>query len=115
MRPARHLVVMARLPRLGRVKTRLAADIGAQAALRFYRSQTAALLARLGRDARWRTWLAITPEAAAWRCPPPWRFRGATIGQGGGDLGQRMGRLFRVLPPGPVVIVGSDIPAIRAA
>ncbi len=114
MRPARHLVVMARLPRLGRVKTRLAADIGALAALRFYRNQTAVLLRRLSRDTRWHTWLALTPEAEARRAPPPWLFRGSTIGQGGGDLGQRMGRLFRRLPVGPVVIVGSDIPAIGA-
>ena len=34
-------------------------------------------------------------------------------GQGQGDLGQRMKLPFRVLPPGPVVLVGSDIPAMR--
>lgn len=32
-----------------------------------------------------------------------------------GDLGARMQRLFARLPPGPVVIVGSDIPSIRPA
>lgn len=37
------------------------------------------------------------------------------IAQGQGDLGHRMGRLFRDLPPGPVVIVGADIPGIGAA
>ena len=36
------------------------------------------------------------------------------IAQGGGDLGTRMDRILRVLPPGPVVIVGSDIPGIEA-
>src|SRR4030095_9320557 len=30
-----------------------------------------------------------------------------------GDLGQRMKRPFRLLPPGPVVLVGSDIPAMQ--
>ncbi|WP_293205050.1 DUF2064 domain-containing protein, partial [Parvibaculum sp.] len=30
-----------------------------------------------------------------------------------GDLGHRMGRLFRDLPPGPVVIIGADIPGIE--
>src|SRR5262249_19701526 len=34
--------------------------------------------------------------------------------QGGGDLGRRMQRLFRLLPPGPAIIVGSDIPTINA-
>ena len=33
--------------------------------------------------------------------------------QGKGDLGQRMRRLFAALPPGPAIIVGSDIPAIE--
>ena len=35
------------------------------------------------------------------------------MGQGEGDLGQRMGSLFRDLPPGPVVIIGADIPGIE--
>ena len=35
--------------------------------------------------------------------------------QGDGDLGVRMQRLFERLPPGPVVVIGSDIPAIRPA
>ena len=34
--------------------------------------------------------------------------------QGKGDLGQRMRRLFAALPPGPAIIIGSDIPAIEA-
>ncbi len=33
--------------------------------------------------------------------------------QGNGDLGKRMQGVFDSLPPGPVVIVGSDIPGIR--
>ena len=35
--------------------------------------------------------------------------------QGDGDLGLRMQRLFNRLPPGPVIVIGSDIPAIRPA
>ena len=35
------------------------------------------------------------------------------VPQGRGDLGARMARPFRHLPPGPVVIVGSDIPEVR--
>lgn len=35
--------------------------------------------------------------------------------QGGGDLGARMARAARTLPPGPVVIVGCDIPGLTAA
>lgn len=109
---ARHLVVMARAPRLGCVKRRLARDIGDIAALRFYRAHTAALLRDLGGDARWTTWLAVTPDAVARDPRGLWSFRGPVIAQGGGDLGRRMFRLFEALPPGPVVIVGSDIPGI---
>ena len=113
MRPARHLVVFLRQPRLGRVKSRLAAGIGALAALSFYRLATAQLLRRVARDRRWRCHVWITPDRAARR--PPWRAAAEWRGQGGGDLGRRMARVFRVLPPGPAVIVGSDIPALRPA
>ena len=116
----RHLVVMARAPRLGGVKRRLARDIGAVEALRFYRSHTSALLRELSRDPRWTTWLAVTPDGAARDPRGLWGFglggfEGPVVPQGGGDLGQRMFRLFDKLPPGPVVIVGSDIPGITPA
>jgi hypothetical protein len=113
MNPSRHLVIFLRAPRLGRVKSRLAAGIGALAALRFYRLATAQLLWRMGRDRRWRCHVWITPDRAARR--PPWRVPAQWRGQGAGDLGQRMARVFHTLPPGPAIIIGSDIPAIRPA
>ncbi len=114
-----HLVVFARAPRLGAVKRRLARDIGAVGAWRFYRNTTADLLRRLAGDARWHTWLAITPDQAARHPGALWRSgaraaRARIVGQGGGDLGARMGRVIAALPAGPVVIVGSDIPGIEA-
>jgi uncharacterized protein len=114
MRPARHLVVFLRAPRLGRVKSRLAAGIGPLAALRFYRLVSERLLRELGRDRRWRCHLCLTPDRAA-RGPRPWRVDAQYRAQGGGDLGERMARVFRSLPPGPVVIIGSDIPAMTHA
>ncbi|MDJ0970346.1 MAG: TIGR04282 family arsenosugar biosynthesis glycosyltransferase [Kiloniellales bacterium] len=111
-RPARHLVIFARAPRLGRVKRRLAKDLGALAALRFHRLNTQVLLRRLSGDPRWTTWLAVTPDVDARGSAAIWRHRGPLLAQGGGDLGARMGRVLRWLPPGPVVIVGSDIPGI---
>jgi hypothetical protein len=113
MTPARHLVVFLRQPRLGRVKSRLAAGIGALEALRFYRLATAQLLRCLARDRRWRCHAWITPDRAARHSP--WRVAAQWQGQGQGDLGRRMARVFRVLPPGPALIIGSDIPAIRSA
>ena len=113
-RLSRHLVVFARAPRLGTVKRRLARDIGALGALRFHRDATAALLRRLGQDARWTCWLAVTPDAWAGRPGGLWPRCPNLIAQGGGDLGPRMGRVLVALPPGPVVIVGADIPDIQA-
>jgi rSAM/selenodomain-associated transferase 1 len=112
--PTRHLVIMARAPRLGRVKRRLARDIGAGAAHPFYRDTTAGLLRALSRDTRWQCWLAVTPDAAALEGRGLWGTKCPVVPQGHGDLGQRMGRLLWFLPPGPLVIVGSDIPGIRA-
>jgi uncharacterized protein len=111
MRPERHLVVFLRAPRLGQVKSRLAAGIGAVAALGFYRRTSAPLLRRLTRDRRWRCHLALTPDSAA-SGKRSWPVRALRRGQGGGDLGRRMARVFATLPPGPAVIVGSDIPAM---
>jgi rSAM/selenodomain-associated transferase 1 len=111
MRPRRHLVIMAKAPRLGRVKRRLAREIGAGAALVFYRAALRRLLRGVGRDPRWRSWLYVTPDRAA-RGAAPWAQRLPRRPQGRGDLGARMRRPLAELPPGPVVIVGSDIPAI---
>lgn len=103
-----HLVVMARAPRLGAVKRRLAKDIGALAALRFYRHTLSKLLREVGHDPRWRTRVALTPDRGARS-----RYLGIScLPQGRGDLGARMGRFLRNLPAGPVVIVGSDIPGL---
>lgn len=108
----RHLVVFARAARMGRVKSRLARGIGVVAAWQFYRVTLAATLRRLDGDGRWRCWLAVTPDtAAAAPRPDGWR----PVAQGAGDLGRRMGRVMRSLPPGPAVIVGTDVPDLTAA
>jgi rSAM/selenodomain-associated transferase 1 len=112
---AKRLVIMAKSPEMGRVKRRLAREIGASAAIRFYRFCLSHTVLRLAADRRWRTVLAVDPGRG-----PATRFaplpRGlARMRQGDGDLGLRMQRLFGRLPPGPVLIVGSDIPSIRPA
>ncbi len=109
----RHLVIMVRAPRLGAGKRRLARDLGALAAWRFQRAMLTRVLRRLARDPRWTTWLAVTPDRAA--CPAArWGTRARVIPQGAGGLGARMARLLREPPPGPVVVVGSDIPDLDA-
>jgi rSAM/selenodomain-associated transferase 1 len=103
---------MAKRPAMGRVKRRLAREVGASAALRFYRSSLSHAVLRLAADPRWLTVIALDSVADGVRVLPR---RAATMRQGEGDLGIRMQRLFTRLPPGPVVIVGSDIPSIRPA
>jgi len=104
---------MAKSPRAGRAKRRLAASVGAIPATRFYRSCLAHTLMRLARDPRWQTLLAVSPDSEV--SAPFWPRGIERLPQGDGDLGARMQRLFRRLPPGPAIIVGSDIPAIKAS
>jgi rSAM/selenodomain-associated transferase 1 len=103
---------MAKSPLLGRVKRRLGRDIGAVAATRFYRSCLSHTVVRLARDPRWRTMLAIDPDRAIAQNVWPARESIMLLPQGEGDLGRRMQRLFALMPPGPAIIIGSDIPAI---
>jgi rSAM/selenodomain-associated transferase 1 len=106
----RTLVVMVKAPVMGRVKTRLAREVGSIEALRFYRSATAALLRRLAFDPRWRTVLAIDPPRAC--RASHWSRAIARSPQCRGDLGVRMRDQLGRAPHGPVVLIGSDIPGI---
>jgi glycosyltransferase A (GT-A) superfamily protein (DUF2064 family) len=106
----RHLVIFARRPQLGVGKRRLAADVGDVEALRFARGALDRLTRTLGRDPRWRLWLAATPDR-----PLDWVRARAAMPQGPGDLGERLTRVIEALPPGPVVILGSDTPTVTRA
>ena len=107
----RTLVIFLKEPRPGRVKTRLGRDIGMVEAAWWFRHQAARLIRRLRRDRRWRTVLAVSPgrEGLASRFWPAHLPRWP---QGPGDLGDRMGRALRAMPPGPVIIIGADIPGL---
>lgn len=109
----RHLVIFAKTPAMGRVKSRLAQDIGLVAAWHFYTKTAKQISHRLSRDPRWQTSIALTPDTDAHQRGPFWPQTAGRIPQGFGDLGARMGRVFEVLPPGPVIIIGTDVPAIR--
>ena len=109
----RHLVLFVRAPQLGSGKRRLAREIGDVATVRFERLMIALLLRRLARDRRWRLRVTVTPDKAR-RHARHWRRGIEAVGQGGGDLGIRMRRALAACPPGPVVLVGGDIPALEA-
>ncbi|WP_170329553.1 TIGR04282 family arsenosugar biosynthesis glycosyltransferase [Ruegeria arenilitoris] len=106
----RTLVIMVKEPRPGRVKTRLGRDIGMVGAAWWFRHQTRSLIRRL-RDPRWQIVLAVSPDrdgltSRIWPAELP------RAAQGRGDLGDRMGRMLRGMPKGPVCLIGADIPGI---
>ncbi len=107
------LVVMVKEPHPGRVKTRLGADLGMVAAAWWFRHQVHRLLRSL-EDPRWELVLAVSPDAEG-LASRVWPAHLPRIAQGRGDLGARMGRLLRGLPPGPVCIIGADIPDVTSA
>ena len=97
----------------GQVKTRLAKGIGAVAAAGWYRRSLNGLVRRVGQDRRWQSVLAVSPDnAVASRLLPGCV---AQVPQGRGDLGARMARALAGQGPGPVVLVGSDVPGIDRA
>lgn len=104
---------MVKEPRPGRVKTRLGRDIGMVGAAWWFRHQVTRLLRGVD-DPRWQTILAVTPDHQGLRSRI-WPAHLPRVPQGSGDLGARMGRLLRGLPPGPVCIVGADVPGITRA
>jgi rSAM/selenodomain-associated transferase 1 len=107
------VILFARAPRLGTVKSRLARGIGQRAALRFYMGTLAAVARPIARDRRWTTLLATTPGGARARWD---RFVPAAtrrIAQPRGDLGRRMAGAMR--PHCVAILAGSDVPGLRPA
>jgi rSAM/selenodomain-associated transferase 1 len=102
---------MVKLPRPGRVKTRLARALGTTGAAWWYRHQVSTLTRRL-QDPRWRLVLAVSPDHEGLKSRV-WPSHIDRIPQRGGDLGARMACALSLSGPGPVCVIGSDIPRIR--
>lgn len=108
------LVLLARAPVLGRVKTRLAAEIGAHAALEAHRRLTERQVA--ARPPGWPLEIHVDPPGSAhavtgWLGLPP----ATAFDQSPGDLGQRLahaaaGAFSR--GAGSVCVIGSDCPVL---
>lgn len=103
---------MVKEPHPGRVKTRLGRDIGMVGAAWWFRHQVARLLRRV-QSPRWKTVLALSPDHQG-LTSRIWPSRMERWPQGGGDLGDRMARMMRRAPPGPVCVIGADIPGIMS-
>ncbi|RSK34557.1 TIGR04282 family arsenosugar biosynthesis glycosyltransferase [Hymenobacter metallilatus] len=111
-----HLLIFARHPELGRVKTRLAADIGAEGALAVYQELLAHTRAVVAPLAVHKTvWLAEAPAAPL--PAPEWPGYEPLL-QPAGDLGQKMQTAFAhafARQAGRVLIIGTDCPGLTTA
>ena len=107
----RRVLVFVKEPVPGRVKTRLGREVGMVSAAGWFRRQSCALVRSLAADPRWETCIAVTPdreglESRVWpRGVKRWP-------QGRGGLGDRMARAVDQFQPGPLIIIGGDIPAL---
>jgi rSAM/selenodomain-associated transferase 1 len=107
------LVVMARYPEVGHVKTRLAAALGAENACRLYRAFLHDIDRRFAAASRTLVWAFHPPDrdfaavvAPGARCLP----------QAGCGLGERMHNCFRALFAEGferIVMIGADVPHVR--
>lgn len=112
------LIMMTRLPRPGRVKTRLAARVGDEAAAEFYRLCAERLFReseRLPRGVRRYVFYADVEDARRVRAWAGRSFRYEP--QPAGNLGRRLATAFRtVFAQGArtAVVVGTDVPDLSA-
>lgn len=114
------LLVFAKSPRPGAVKTRLAAAVGPDDAAEAYRRMGRMIAVQLA-DAPAEMAVCFDPpdaeaEMRKWLDPLPSRY----LPQGDGDLGERMSRMVGRALTGPdranrAVVVGTDAPAVDAA
>jgi rSAM/selenodomain-associated transferase 1 len=108
------VVVLAKVPQRGRVKTRLVPTVGEDGATALAEAMLGDTLEALEALAPSvaRLWVASgSLEAARARVPAHWIVEP----QAEGDLGARMGEAWRVAAAERVVIVGADAPSMSAA
>ncbi|MFT5446214.1 MAG: rSAM/selenodomain-associated transferase 1 [Gammaproteobacteria bacterium] len=118
MNPSTAVIVFARAPQLGRVKTRLTPSLGEQGALDLYRAMLRHALEVANQCAADELILACTPDTR----DPQLRDMGKAVGarleaQQGVDLGARMcyalsGALHRHQV---ALLIGSDCPSLQSA
>jgi uncharacterized protein len=111
------IAIMAKAPRPGRVKTRLAPPLSPAGAARLARCFLRDTIARVAQVDRARGAVLYTPHASR-RAFRPMAAGLMLVPQRSGDLGRRLAFAFRDLLDldlGPVVVIGSDAPALPAS
>lgn len=108
------LIIFCKAPRVGLVKSRIAATAGVEAACRYYTEMVEVLLDHLqGIEG---VTLAVTPDEASgelsrWKRRPSWKV----VGQGEGDLGRRLELAFeKGFASGcdRIAVIGADAPEV---
>ena len=115
LKPA--LAVMARAPVPGRVKTRLCPPLDPEQAAEFYECVMRDVLDELAPPAAWDTWVAYAERSRDYFQQLP-EHRAALLPQRGASLGERMHAVFVDLCHvgyRQVILVGSDIPTLKAS
>jgi len=114
MRNLGHLIIFVKEPRVGKVKTRLAEDIGPINATFWYRRQLDHLLNIFKPSSTYTRHLFVTPHRGLkyfrTYTKQGWRL----CRQSPGDLGEKMKNAFLSVGQGPRLLIGSDIPAVSA-
>jgi rSAM/selenodomain-associated transferase 1 len=116
--PAKRVIVFARVPRLGEVKTRLARSIGDAAALSVHRELMAGAMATAVTAGADRLELCVAGDDRDGECARLAASCGAALSvQRGDSLGDRMGEaLGRALADGcRPVLIGCDVPSLTAS
>jgi len=108
------VILFLKAPVVGAVKSRLAADIGAVAAWRFYRQTAQHVGGNLRRSPAWDTILATAPCRGHRQVKAglPALSRLPHCDQGQGDIGVRMARCLDRFAPRPRLLIGGDIPDV---
>ena len=114
------LLIFVKAPVAGCVKTRLARELGFARAAALFRIMTKKTIAEARRGG-WRTVLAVDPCHALVGYNTVWPNDAPRVFQGGGDLGDRMGRIFQQTSyranvqkkRAPVVVIGADAPKMQ--
>ena len=104
------LVIMAKEPLPGRVKTRLAKEVGSTVAAWWFRHQLKKTIRNLN-DPRWDIIISLSPDFFV-KKSKFWPSKIKCIPQGRGDLVHKMRNILRLFFNRPVCIIGGDIPGI---
>lgn len=114
----RSLVIFARVPEAGKVKTRIAAELGDEDALSAYRRLAELVIGAVQQAGTYSVTVSYTPDGGG-RTMGEWL--GPSVGlrpQGGGDLGTRMAAAIAhamQLGAQGVVVIGTDCPDVTGS